>query len=639
MKERAAQCVRDLLAEWDEAPIACSPIDVDDPTAAVPRPETLGVSLAELDEFLGLDLPEPARSMPVAVPFVADVGRSAERNSALELDDWVVDEPGLDPEDDAGDAFFDTVYVIDDDDDDVEYSALAVVDLFDEDDEDDTVNDAQLSHEDANRASSPQTLTKRAPAGESASPSDQSTIADEADTSSADGISDAPVPPVEARSGVTDGPARPLTKRRPVAAAPDVPTECVPAANDTAQALAALLAGADAGHSAPLGGVRSDQHEVLQTRSHAPSTAPSDGHDVEPASADAAPRLVDTMASTPLATFTSRPGDDSAQPSSFVDLRVPLSSLMLDPGDELSVADDPDLPLDVAAFIRAYAPLRAYHRVRDDDLEDLVTSMVLRKSLVAGHIIVRPYHVPGDDIAAYVVVDGSRRIAALRWLSEQAASGRQIPHQLETLFESCPVKVVQPGADPALVLAMMGDPAEHSRDPWFRQQHRRVLKELELVAFHDNERALVAATQGDGQVLRRYHTYKALQQMMIDPTVSRCATMKLFPILHEAVGRPLIKEWLDWNAKLFEFTEFDALDRFFAMLVPSTTAAGRVVPPQIASRDDISLLTEVLRSSEARSAFLDEQCTLAEAVEVLRHGRSPAAASHAAHQALPTPAR
>jgi hypothetical protein len=308
--------------------------------------------------------------------------------------------------------------------------------------------------------------------------------------------------------------------------------------------------------------------------------------------------------------------------SSFVDLNVPIQSLILDPGDELPVADHPDTEPHAAAFIRAYGPLSAYLRLRDQNLEDLVTTMLMRKSLLVGPLLVRPYDdaSPYDNEAQaqrYVVVDGSRRVAALRWVEQQARAGRPVPHEIETLIDSCPVKVIQPGADPALVLALMGDLSEKANDdPWFHRQHRRMCTELEMVAFHDPQHVVDQVTNGDRLVLRRYHAYKALQQMKLDPVVAKFASMKLFPVFHEAVGRPVVREWLDWNSQLYEFTDFDSLEVFYSMLVPRD-ATGRTVPAQIATRDDVSRLSEVLRSTDARGELMEER-NLAAALRVLR---------------------
>ncbi len=571
VRVKAAEGIRDLIDQWSaedgQAPVWTLDAIIGPEHVAAAR-SAVAEQRAELDHVL------PAQAPP-------DDGDDA----PLDLDFWVVEDLGLDRGDDLDDDLATEVdYLVDDDD--LSHSNLdpSVMygpvgdDLYDDD-------DVTLSLKiDAS------TVTAAAALDVAARQEETARFTAEFDR-------------VVAMAG-----ERLAERTGPHAAAANGRAAHV---KSPAEALASLLVESESTHAQAILGAEQPATESatpLQVPTVRPALLPrraagglkgGSGHTTEPSAAAAA--------ATP------------PKVSSFVDLHVPLRSLVLDPGDELPIADDPLTDPDGAAFIRAFAPVHAYRRLRDDNLEDLVTTIVLRRSLLAGHLIVRPYGEPGESEQRYVVVDGSRRVAALRWLQQQSADGQGVPHEVETLFGSCPVKVIQPGADPALVLAMMGDPSDQATDPWFHRQHRRVLVELSMVGFHDPASVVDDATQGDRQVLRRYHAYKALQQMMLDPVVSRYATAKLFPIFHEAVGRPAIREWLDWNNRLFEFTNFDTLDLFFHMLVPQNVGNGRVVPPQIASRDDVSLLSEVLRSSAARSV-LGEGGTLVEALQTLRLG-------------------
>jgi hypothetical protein len=572
VRVKAAEGLRDLIDQWSAEDGQAPAWTLD----AIIGPEHVAAArTAVAEQRAELDL------MPPDAP--DDDGDGDEQ--PVDLDFWVVEDLGLDDADDMldGDLDNDVDYLVDDDD--LRPDGF-VPDTFEGPAGDDFYDDDDIAL----------TLKIDASAVTAAAAHDVSARKEETArfTAEFDRVVALAGQRLAERGGDAERPAEPPVK-------------------SPAEALASLLIESDSTHA----------HEILgvdepATESATPLAAPT----LRPALSGPKNGGATRGSSKPP---PGQPPTAATPPkvSSFVDLRVPLRTLVLDPGDELPIADDPLTDPDGAAFIRAFSPVHAYRRLRDDNLEDLVTTIVLRRSLLAGHLIVRPYEESGDDEQRYVVVDGSRRVAALRWLQQQSAAGQSIPHEVETLFGSCPVKVIQPGADPALVLAMMGDPSDQATDPWFHRQHRRVLVELSMVGFHDPARVVDDATQGDRQVLRRYHAYKALQQMMLDPVVSRYATAKLFPIFHEAVGRPAIREWLDWNNRLFEFTNFDTLDQFFHMLVPQNVGSGRVVPPQIASRDDVSLLSEVLRSSAARRV-LDDGGTLVEALQTLRLGARPA---------------
>lgn len=327
--------------------------------------------------------------------------------------------------------------------------------------------------------------------------------------------------------------------------------------------------------------------------------------------------------SQPVSSADTGVGAVGRAPDLLVSAHVPLRDLLLDPGDELSLAVDPSTTAD-AAFVRAFAPVRSYQRLVATGLDGLMSLIARRPATLAGRILVRPDaapdEAPGDVNTRYVVIDGSRHVAALRRLAEIGpVDGAELPEDLTALFDECPVVVVHPGANPALVLALLRDAMEPEADDWLKGQRDRLLRLLSEDGAHHSQ-PTIAATGANTQTLRRYHAYLALQQLMQSRPVPLPTAVALYPLFHAAVGRPVIRTWLDWDDTLCRFIDDAELEHFYRLLTPSALADGTTRPPCITAVEDVVQLCDVLGEPVARRALLDEGQTLEAAAEVINAG-------------------
>ena len=304
---------------------------------------------------------------------------------------------------------------------------------------------------------------------------------------------------------------------------------------------------------------------------------------------------------------------------------VSLHELLLDPGDELSVATDPATTVD-ASFVRAFVPVRSYQRLVATGLDGLMSVIARNPATLAGRILVRTLHENGNQhgnengeaISPYVVIDGSRHVAALRRLAETGSTdGADLPAGVVALFDKCPVVVVHPEANPAFVLALLGDAVDPRTDDWLHGQRDRLLNLLAEDGVHHSQSTVAAATAGNSQTLRRYHAFLALQQMMQHQSVPVRMAASLYPLFHEAVGRPVIRSWLDWDDALCRFIDDTELDHFYRLLTPNELGDGTTESPHITSVEHVVQLSEVLSDPAARRALLEQGVTLDVAMEMI----------------------
>ena len=298
-------------------------------------------------------------------------------------------------------------------------------------------------------------------------------------------------------------------------------------------------------------------------------------------------------------------------------ITVALHDLLLDPGDELTISDDPALAED-ASFLRAFVPIRSYRRLLASDLEGLASSIARNPGIINDRILVRSMP---DMNGQFVVIDGSRHVAALRFLAETgSANGVGLSIDVVALFSSCPVTIVHPETDPAFVLALFGDGGEHDDDPWLHGQRNHQLRLLAREGVHHSRPTLTTAADGDNQIIRRYHAYRALGQMMQEQDVPLHAAVQLYPLFHAAVGRSVIRSWLDWDDTMSCFMDDSQLERFYELVQPTVRSDGTTRPPCVASVNAVVQLCDVLGEPAARATLVEQHRTLEEAVEVINAG-------------------
>lgn len=309
---------------------------------------------------------------------------------------------------------------------------------------------------------------------------------------------------------------------------------------------------------------------------------------------------------------------------------VALRDLALDPGNELA-AGDPTTQHDASgdphagnmvSFVRAFVPMRAYERLCSHGIAGLQSRIEKMPATLAGRILVR--EAPGTDDGThrtYVVIDGSWHVAALRHLAEHGTTdGGSVAPDVAVLFEACPVTVVLPGTDPAVVLALLADPVHNHRDTWVRGQRDRLLAHLGESGTRHSREAVTETLGTDHHALRRYHAYLALQQMMQGHSLAVQQAADLYPLFYAAVGRPVIREWLDWDDHLWRFLDDINLGHFHRLLAPRPQPDGSVHPACIRTVEDIVHLCDVIGDQEALRLLLHEDGTLQDAVDFVNAG-------------------
>lgn len=272
---------------------------------------------------------------------------------------------------------------------------------------------------------------------------------------------------------------------------------------------------------------------------------------------------------------------------------------------------------------------RAEELVRLDGKEEL---RALKESIEAnGYIpvetlVVKPYEFRDSS---FVVVEGNRRVAAMRWLKRDSDGGSPVSEDLIKSFNTLPAIVLKGGEDAtkALQHILMGLRHVSGIKQWGGYQRAKLVVEL----VDDFGLSLSEAAKQIGmsahEASRRYRALKALEQMQNDEEFGTLADPKMYRLFHEAVSVVKVKDWLGWHDDEYRFSDEDNLVNFYKLLVPHSPEeeeeSARAREPKIRTYLDVRNLRDILGNIEAQECLFDPDRSFNEALAVAKASTAP----------------
>lgn len=250
---------------------------------------------------------------------------------------------------------------------------------------------------------------------------------------------------------------------------------------------------------------------------------------------------------------------------------------------------------------------RAYQRLkRDESLVPLKKSIQRNGYVPIERLVVRPL---AGAANRWLVLEGNRRLAAVRWILEDYDAGVDISTNVLDTIRELPVTIVEEDVlDEVFRASLMGIRHVSSIKQWGGYQRSKLVVDmrdklgLELIDIA--ERLGLSAQE----VNRRYRAFKALEQMQNDEVFGSYATPAMYPLFHEAVSQPEVRTWLGWNEEQTCFTNPDELRAFYDLLTPSVDSEGDEVidaPPKITTYQQVRDLKAIIPKPDAKKLLLD----------------------------------
>lgn len=299
--------------------------------------------------------------------------------------------------------------------------------------------------------------------------------------------------------------------------------------------------------------------------------------------------------------------------------QIPLDSLLLDPNNyRLQEQSGFTLYPDHRFHIdRVQDATR--RRLGSENLEPLRNSIVANGFLEIERIVVVPYdHADG----MYLVIEGNRRVAALRMIRDEVDAGLEIQQAVIDVFNAVPCLVADGENQEAYFReAIMGIRHVGGIREWGGYQRAKLVADLKdnhgLDATAISERIGLSVIE----VNRRYRAFKSLQQMQEDEDYGDYGSPQLYPLFHEAVSLPTVREWLGWDPDTCTFTDDEQRELFYQLISPRIPDDGEEKHAKLKSYSDVRALRQILSNAEARADLFQLERELVDALTISNRDR------------------
>lgn len=134
---------------------------------------------------------------------------------------------------------------------------------------------------------------------------------------------------------------------------------------------------------------------------------------------------------------------------------IALDQLLLDPNNYRFKGEKNRPVVSDKRFGEATVQKKTAERLRQDGLQELKQSILANGFLPVERIVVRAHEYSPDGAEQYVVLEGNRRVASLKWIQEEADTGADVPEDIIDGFQSVPT-ILLTSDDPSAYLAIMG---------------------------------------------------------------------------------------------------------------------------------------------------------------------------------------
>lgn len=297
-------------------------------------------------------------------------------------------------------------------------------------------------------------------------------------------------------------------------------------------------------------------------------------------------------------------------------LDVKLEQLLLDPnnprfaelGEEFNIVPEnryAEIKIQKGTFDKMKSP--------SFDVGELRDTIKTIGFLPMDRIVVRKWKVT-EAPEKYVVVEGNRRITALKWLVELHEAGKETftEEQLKN-FSQISVLLLDDNQAPDIAKWILPGLRHVSGiKEWGPYQKARAVFILRESGADPQEAAqcLGLSTRTANQLWR---SYLALEQMKADEEYGEFAIPKKYSYFEELFKRPNVKLWLNWDDTQRKFVNPDVKE-FYSWVVGEIGDDGEPAAPKLPEAKSIRELSKIIDDKAAMNVFRGPDGTLTRAL-------------------------
>lgn len=242
-------------------------------------------------------------------------------------------------------------------------------------------------------------------------------------------------------------------------------------------------------------------------------------------------------------------------------------------------------------------------------IRDLVESIKSNGYLKVDNILVR--QIKNDS---YIVVEGNRRLAALKFLAEEYEKGNEIGKLSPSVFSEPLETILYDYDNEKDYLILMGLKHVSGNKKWERYNQAKLLyelrKELKLTEGEIAAKIGITKTQVQKEI-RGYLGTEHLVQEVKDEGFDDYNPYEKIMLMIQLTDKPKLRDWIGWNDEKETFTNKKNKKRFFSWIKPTMqfdeeTEQYAQLDPIINSHKEIRELEEIIDDDEALE-IMEEQ--------------------------------
>lgn len=296
---------------------------------------------------------------------------------------------------------------------------------------------------------------------------------------------------------------------------------------------------------------------------------------------------------------------------------IPLDQIILDPNNYRyhDIGEYKKVPADSRHLEKHQE--RALKTLRQIGLDEVKESIIKNGFIPVERIVVEIY---SETPELYIVIEGNRRVASLKIIQKDIEDGLiEDVGKFRHLFQNVPCIVAEAGAEEYFRHILMGIRHVGGIKAWGGYQSAKLIQELRDDFSLDAQEVASRIGVSVQECNRRYRAIKALKQMEESEDYGGHAKPTMYPIFHEAVSLPAVREWIGWDSNTYHFDDTKELEHFYDLITNSDSEDGLPSKePKIRTYSDVRELRNILSNGEATRTLLDDKASFFDAVTIAR---------------------
>ena len=292
-------------------------------------------------------------------------------------------------------------------------------------------------------------------------------------------------------------------------------------------------------------------------------------------------------------------------------IKVELIQLLLDPnnprfselGDEVNAVPE-------SRFADEKVQANTFEKMRNPifDVNELRDTIRTLGFLPMDRVVVRKWKVASEP-ARYVVIEGNRRVTALKWLINLHEVGKETfdDERISNLTKLECLLLDDTLASDAATLILPGLRHVSGIKEWGAYQKAKAVFALRETGLSPQEAAqsLGLSTRAANSA---YRCYLALENMKADEEFGEFSDPRMYSYFEEVFKRPAVKNWLEWSDEKGCFLKNDHLAEFYSWMIPPREEDESV--HKLPEAKSVRELAEIVEDDSALNVLRSPEGTL-----------------------------